>query len=275
MSKKQPFIKEEHTEHRVSRIAALPPLPELFGNPTPQDVAIHAYQDTGTINIGILTSGGLAPCLSTSIACLIESYKSVLENRPFTVRLYYNGYAGLLQTSSSQQLKSEDKSLPEFLTKLKILGGTVIGTSRTKLTNPGDCVKKGLVTAGSNPLEIACFRLQFDKIHILHPIGGDDSTTQAALLSQRIKEGGNNLTVVAMPKTIDNDIIPLRMSLGCMTASYEGARFFDNIVNEGNTRYEIERNGKGSRSLLVFTSYSFTTSANTTTSRSLHPLHSL
>ena len=42
------------------------------------------------------------------------------------------------------------------------------------------------------------------------------------------------MTVVGLPKTIDNDVIPIRQSLGAWTAAEQGARFFENVVAEHN-----------------------------------------
>ena len=42
------------------------------------------------------------------------------------------------------------------------------------------------------------------------------------------------LTVVGLPKTIDNDVIPIKQSLGAWTAAEHGARFFRNVVAESS-----------------------------------------
>ena len=52
-----------------------------------------------------------------------------------------------------------------------------------KLTNIEDCVEKGYVKEGSDPLEVAANQLTKDNINILHTIGGDDTNTMAAQLS--------------------------------------------------------------------------------------------
>ena len=44
-----------------------------------------------------------------------------------------------------------------------------------------------------------------------------------------------NLTVVGLPKTIDNDIYPIKQTLGGWTAAEQGAIFFENIINENTT----------------------------------------
>jgi pyrophosphate--fructose-6-phosphate 1-phosphotransferase len=70
-----------------------------------------------------------------------------------------------------------------------------------------------------NPLQAAADRLTADGVDILHTIGGDDTNTTAADLAAFLASSGHSLTVVGLPKTIDNDIIPVRQSLGAWTAS--------------------------------------------------------
>ena len=52
--------------------------------------------------------------------------------------------------------------------------------SRVKLTNIEDCIKKGYVSKGQNPLEVAAKQLEKDNIDILHTIGGDDTPAPPA-----------------------------------------------------------------------------------------------
>jgi pyrophosphate--fructose-6-phosphate 1-phosphotransferase len=111
-------------------------------------------------------------------------------------------------------------------------GGSPIGNSRTKLTNVADCVKRGLVKEGENPLKVAGDQLAKDKVTILHTIGGDDTSTTAADLARHLADQGYDLTVVGLPKTVDNDIVPIAQSLGALTAAEQGAIFFENVVNE-------------------------------------------
>src|SRR3712207_8107770 len=56
-----------------------------------------------------------------------------------------------------------------------------------------------------------------DGVDVLHTIGGDDTNTAAADLAAYLAEQGSTLTVVGLPKTIDNDIVPIRQSLGAQT----------------------------------------------------------
>ena len=88
---------------------------------------------------------------------------------------------------------------------------------------------------GEDPLEIAANQLTKDKVDILHTIGGDDTNTMAAQLSFYLKKNGYELTVVGLPKTVDNDVFPVSQTLGAWTAAEQGSIFFENIVNENTT----------------------------------------
>jgi pyrophosphate--fructose-6-phosphate 1-phosphotransferase len=74
-----------------------------------------------------------------------------------------------------------------------------------------------------------------DGITILHAIGGDDTNTTAADLAAYLAKNNYKLTVVGLPKTIDNDVVPIKQTLGAWTAAEQGAKFFENVVNEQST----------------------------------------
>jgi pyrophosphate--fructose-6-phosphate 1-phosphotransferase len=69
-------------------------------------------------------------------------------------------------------------------------------------------------------------------VDVLHTIGGDDTNTTAADLAAYLHENDYDLTVVGLPKTIDNDVVPIRQSLGAWTAAEEGAKFAANVIGE-------------------------------------------
>ena len=181
------------------------------------------------MKIAFLTAGGIAPCLSASIGGLIESYNSLAPDAELVG--YLNGYKGLLTGQSI--------SIPESVKKnshiLNSFGGSPIGNSRVKLTNVENCIQKGYINEGDNPLQIAAQQLIKDEVDILHTIGGDDTNTMAAELSFYLKKNNYELTVVGLPKTVDNDIFPITQTLGAFTAAEQGAIFFENISNENTT----------------------------------------
>lgn len=186
--------------------------------------------------VALLTAGGLAPCLSAAVGELIQQYT---EASPDTeIICYRSGYKGLLLGDSIQV--NEDMRASAGI--LRRYGGSPIGNSRVRLTNVDDCVKRGLVKPGQDPRAVAAKQLKKDKIDVLHTIGGDDTNTAAADLAAYLKKNGYELNVIGLPKTIDNDIVPIRQSLGAWTAAEQGARYFQNVVSE---------HGASSRMLIV------------------------
>jgi len=181
------------------------------------------------MKIAFLTAGGIAPCLSSSIGALIEKYNDIAPDAELIG--YLNGYQGLLLGRS---IRFPDKVKKNY-NLLHDFGGSPIGNSRVKLTNIDDCIKRGYAKEGEDPLKIAAEQLTKDGVNILHTIGGDDTNTMAAQLSFYLKENGYDLTVVGMPKTVDNDVFPVSQTLGAWTAAEQGAIFFENIVNENTT----------------------------------------
>ena len=82
--------------------------------------------------VAMLTAGGLAPCLSSALGGLIQSYSEVAPD----VELigYLSGYKGLLLGQSL-------KVTPEVGRRRMCC----ISNSRVKLTNVAECVKRALV----------------------------------------------------------------------------------------------------------------------------------
>lgn len=176
--------------------------------------------------VALLTAGGLAPCLSSAVGGLIQRYTEIASD--VEIIAYRGGYAGLLKGDSiviTPEVRAKAHLLHSF-------GGSPINNSRVKLTNIADCVKRGLVKEGEDPQRVAADQLVKDGVDVLHTIGGDDTNTAAADLAAFLATNNYGLTVVGLPKTIDNDIVPIAQSLGAWTAAEQGAVFFTNVVSE-------------------------------------------
>ncbi len=176
--------------------------------------------------VALLTAGGYAPCLSSAVGGLIERYTRILPDAQIIG--YLHGYHGVLAGNylvADAETRANAHLMHGF-------GGSPIGNSRVKLTNAKDLVKRGLVKEGENPLQVAAERLKADGVDVLHTIGGDDTNTTAADLAAYLHEEGYELTVVGLPKTIDNDIVPIRQSLGALTAAEQASVFAQNILAE-------------------------------------------
>jgi len=186
------------------------------------------------MNVAMMTSGGLAPCLSSSVASLVEFWAAALKAGKISglsIRMYIDGYKGVLTGDSNILSPAEYADCA----CLHDLGGSPIGNSRVKLTNIKDCMARGFVKDGETPLEVAAQQLIKDGINVIHTIGGDDTNTQAAELSKYILEKhGGKVVVVGMPKTIDNDVYPIVQTFGADTAAEQGSIFFKNVVSESS-----------------------------------------
>ncbi len=179
--------------------------------------------------VALLTAGGFAPCLSSAVGGLIERYTELAPD--IEIIAYEHGYQGLL-TGQYRTVTPEVRARAHLLHSY---GGSPIGNSRVKLTNAADLVKRGLTSEGEDPLMVAAIRLTIDGVDVLHTIGGDDTNITAADLARYLKQNDYHLTVVGLPKTIDNDVIPIRQSLGAYTAAEQGARFAENVIAEHNS----------------------------------------
>ena len=176
--------------------------------------------------VALLTAGGFAPCLSSAVGGLISRYSEVAPE--IEIIAYQHGYHGLL-TGNSIVIGDDVRAHADVLHRF---GGSPIGNSRVKLTNAKDCAKRGLVKEGEDPLAVAAEQLKKDKVDVLHTIGGDDTNTTAADLAAYLEMNGYNLTVVGLPKTIDNDVVPIRQSLGAWSAAEQASIFAQNVIGE-------------------------------------------
>jgi pyrophosphate--fructose-6-phosphate 1-phosphotransferase len=181
---------------------------------------------TAPRKVGILTAGGLAPCLSAAVGMLIERYTSVAPDIAITG--YRDGFRGLL---TGEQLEVTPL-VRQHAARLQEWGGSPLGNSRVKLTNGADCAARGLIQPGQDPQQVAADRLRADGIDVLHTIGGDDTNTAAAELAAFLGAQGHPLTVIGLPKTVDNDVEPIVQTLGAATAADAGAIFFEHVAAE-------------------------------------------
>lgn len=178
--------------------------------------------------VAFLTAGGLAPCLSSAVGGLIQRYTELAPE--IELIAYRSGYKGLL-LGDSYKIGPAERAAAGILHRH---GGSPIGNSRVKLTNVKDCLKRGLIREGQDPQQVAADQLVKDGVDVLHTIGGDDTNTAAADLAAFLAKNNYGLTVIGLPKTIDNDVYPIRQSLGAWTAAEQGARYFRNVVAEHN-----------------------------------------
>ena len=102
------------------------------------------------VNVAMMTSGGLAPCLSASIAQLVSAWIQALERGEITgvaFTFYLGGYKGLL-TGTSVTITNEQAKAQ--IDTLNHLGGSPIGNSRVKVRTTNDNKEMGTAAHQDN-----------------------------------------------------------------------------------------------------------------------------
>jgi len=154
--------------------------------------------------IGILTGGGDVPGLNPAIRAITIRAK----REGYNVIGIRRGWAGLVDIIRDK--KADNSNNYEILTEARVnkagrTGGTFLHTSRTKASRvPKAVVPKHLKDKYKDEINDltpeVLVNLEFLGIDFLIPIGGDDTLSYAVRLFQ---EG---VKVVAIPKTMDNDV---------------------------------------------------------------------
>ena len=163
--------------------------------------------------LAILVGGGPAPGINAVIAA------ATIEARNHGLRVLgcYDGFKWLVQSDTEHvtELAINDTS------RIHFDGGSIIRTSRTNPTKAPDGVSK---------VAEALKRMGVD--HLL-TIGGDDTAFAASRLARALE----GLTVVHVPKTIDNDL-PLPsdiVTFGFTTACNLGKELVRNLMQDAAT----------------------------------------
>jgi len=180
--------------------------------------------------VGILTGGGDVPGLNPAIKAVVE--KAIDEGwETIGIR---RGWAGLLHCNLDSPQARKNLFVP--LTKATVrtidrTGGTFLHTSRTnpqrvKVADVPDFLEgTGTPVKGTNSETVYDFTphilkvLEFLEVDAVVPIGGDDTLSYAARLHQ---EG---FPVVAIPKTMDNDVYGTDYCIGFSTAVTRSVEF--------------------------------------------------
>ena len=180
------------------------------------------------MRIGILTGGGDVPGLNPCIKAVVNR---VADEGHEVVGLR-RGWAALLAFDPDDPGTAGDwfqPLEPGTVRTIDRTGGTVLHTSRT---NPGR-VRAGEVppfladrASGDGPFDFTDHALRVVEaqgLDALIPIGGDDTLSYALRLHQ---EG---VPVVAIPKTMDNDVHGTDYCIGFSTAVTRGVQFIHNL----------------------------------------------
>src|SRR6185436_4360439 len=180
---------------RSMRAGAEPPSMECAG---PRQTL---FFDPSKLACGIVTCGGLCPGLNDTIRAIVLSL-----HHHYGVKTVYGfrfGYEGLVRSSRHAPLQLT----PDAVNRIHAAGGSVLGSSR----GPQD------------PAEMVAM-LQELRIGILFTIGGDGTLRGAQAISAEVARRGAAISVIGVPKTIDNDVSFVQKTFGFETAVTEARR---------------------------------------------------
>ena len=153
------------------------------------------FHDPSWTRAGIVTAGGLCPGLNNVIKGLVECLWHA-----YGVRTVYGiryGYAGLNPKCGYDPVLLD----PDAVDLIHGLGGTVLGSSR-----------------GQQPTDVIVDTLERMSINVLFCVGGDGSLRCAGEVADECLRRGLRISVVGVPKTIDNDLQFVGRSFGFETS---------------------------------------------------------
>jgi len=153
------------------------------------------YFDPSKLRCGLVTCGGLCPGLNDIIRSIVlELYYGYGVRNICGVRY---GLQGFISKYGHEIVELR----PAIVAKILNLGGSILGSSR-----------------GPQPIGEIVDSLERMNIGILFMVGGDGTLVAAKKIAGIISERGLKISVVGIPKTIDNDIHLVSRSFGFDTA---------------------------------------------------------
>lgn len=170
--------------------------------------------------VAILFAGGPAPAANAVISTCAASF----VNHGVEVFGIYNGYSNLMEFSADSPLvenRHYARLTAKRLRRTRNTRGIMIGTARS---NPGKMIDHP--SHLNDPERTASLRTVYDALRSLDvdalvSIGGDDTLKTAnkfKLFQKNLPEGEKRISVVHVPKTIDNDYRGIDFTFGYFTA---------------------------------------------------------
>lgn len=184
------------------------PLLSALGDGTPPAFELAGarsllHVDPGRATLGVVTCGGLCPGLNDVIRSVVMT-----AHRRYGVRRvlgFRYGYAGIAEPDLAPL-----ELTPDVVDDIHHHGGTLLGSSR-----------------GPQDAAVMVDRLVELGIDGLICIGGDGTLQGARVLVGEIARRDAPIAVIAIPKTIDNDLRWVERSFGFATGVEEAGRAID------------------------------------------------
>ncbi|MGM0567963.1 MAG: ATP-dependent 6-phosphofructokinase [Elusimicrobiota bacterium] len=167
------------------------------------------YFNPQNLRCGIVSCGGLCPGINDIIRELVVGLWQAYGVKEVDGFRY--GYRGLAKPHEIKPMALN----PEIVDSIHRAGGSILSSSR-----------------GPQDVDRMVDVLEKRKINILFAIGGDGTMRGAHEIALRIRERGLKISVMAVPKTIDNDINYVNKSFGFETAVQASADIIDSAHTE-------------------------------------------
>jgi 6-phosphofructokinase 1 len=158
----------------------------------------HLFFDPAETKVGMVTCGGLCPGLNNVIrSATLELYHNYGVKQILGFRYGYQG----LNPDEGRPPKLLD---PDAVDNVHRWGGTILGSSR-----------------GAQDVGMMVDTLEREQVNILLCVGGDGTQHGTHEIAQEALRRGSDISVIGIPKTIDNDISYVRQTFGYFTAIEE------------------------------------------------------
>jgi len=174
------------------------------------------FFDPSWSRAAIVTAGGLCPGLNDVIKGLTLTLKARYKV-PLVYGIRY-GYEGLNPAFGHEPMILDERTVDSIHDQ----GGTILGSSR-----------------GRQPEDIMVDTLVRRNINILFCIGGDGTLRCAHDIALEVKKRGLSISIIGIPKTIDNDINLIDKTFGFETAVYAT----NPVITAAHNEAEGARNG--------------------------------
>lgn len=172
------------------------------------------YHDPAWTRVAIVTCGGLCPGINDVIKSLVNTlYFTYGVDNVYGIRY---GYRGLVPTHNLEPITLT----PESVDTIHENGGSILGSSR-----------------GPQSIDEMVRTLDRLSIGILFTIGGDGTQRGAHEIANAAKAKGVPVSVIGIPKTVDNDLSLMDRTFGFETAVYASGPIIGSAHDEAKGAY--------------------------------------
>ncbi|MGB0370279.1 MAG: ATP-dependent 6-phosphofructokinase [Opitutales bacterium] len=198
---KRRFVEDDERISVISDMKAMSAYMEKHGEiPSmetagPRETIFHPHYLS---RAAIVTCGGLCPGLNSVIKGVVETLNQEYGIQD-VVGIPY-GYAGLADPQTYPPMKLD----ADTVDTIHHSGGSILGTSR-----------------GNQSVEVMVQNLVNMRINMLFTIGGDGTLKGGSAIANEIKRRGLEISVIGVPKTVDNDLQFVGATFGFESAVYQ------------------------------------------------------